>query len=157
MEGSNECASDNRTDSGKKRTFDKKKWREQKYSKHQKIEQWQERRKKAALHKYRKVLRKEMKIADPSFSFNSGSWEDDRNKRKSRYQEALDEYERKKEEKEAQRKEALRLKAERQAAWERAQAERAERYKILNKKTRKGQPVMKGRIELMLQKIQNMQ
>ncbi len=32
---------------------------------------------------------------------------------------------------------------------------KAERYKVLSKKTKKGQPVMAGRMELLLQKIQS--
>ncbi len=42
---------------------------------------------------------------------------------------------------------------EKQAAIQAYREKKAERFKVLSKKTRKGQPLMAGRIELLLEKI----
>lgn len=55
-----------------------------------------------------------------------------------------------------QRKEdMLKGEIERKRAMKLYKQRKAEKYKILSQKTKKGQPVMKGRIEMLLEKIQN--
>lgn len=73
----------------------------------------------------------------------------------SKFQKASAEYQRKKEEKEIKIKEAAERKIVIEDAKNNYQKKRLERYKKLNQRTKKGQPVMKGRIELMLQKLQD--
>lgn len=50
--------------------------------------------------------------------------------------------------------EANRKKAEREEALRNYKEKKMRNFKVLSKKTRKGQPVMKGRIEMLLEKIQ---
>lgn len=64
------------------------------------------------------------------------------------------EYQRKQEEKKKRIEEAIRVKAERAEALRNYKEKKMRNFKVLSKKTRKGQPVMKGRIEMLLEKIQ---
>lgn len=57
-------------------------------------------------------------------------------------------------EKEERKQEKIRKQEERIEAVKKSKQERLLRIKKLTQKTKKGQPVMKGRIELLLQKIQ---
>jgi hypothetical protein len=74
--------------------------------------------------------------------------------RPTSYQKAEEEYKRKQEEKIAKLKEAQKKREERTQAIARYQTSKAEVFKKLSKKTKKGQPVMKGRIEILLHKLQ---
>ena len=56
--------------------------------------------------------------------------------------------------KEEQRLEREHQMKERELAIEKSKKKRLERIKKLTQKTKKGQPVMKGRIEILLEKIQ---
>lgn len=53
-----------------------------------------------------------------------------------------------------QKEKGLQAKAERHEALEKYKAKKAETFKKLSRKTSKGQPVMKDRLELLLAKIQ---
>jgi len=72
----------------------------------------------------------------------------------TKFQMAKAEYEKKEEEKQKKREEAIERRKQIEDAQNKYKKKRLERYKILNKRTKKGQPVMKGRIELMIQKFQ---
>ncbi|KOX76388.1 Thyroid transcription factor 1-associated protein 26 like protein, partial [Melipona quadrifasciata] len=61
---------------------------------------------------------------------------------------------RKKDEKRKQKEEALRVKTEKEEALQKYKEKRMQTYKKLSKKTKKGQPVMKDRLEMLLEKIQ---
>jgi hypothetical protein len=74
--------------------------------------------------------------------------------RPTAYQKAKEEYKRKQEEKIEKLKEAQRKREERSQAIAKYQTRRAETFKKLSKKTKNGQPVMKGRIEILLHKLQ---
>lgn len=63
------------------------------------------------------------------------------------------EYKRIVENKKQKREEKLKKKKEIQEALERYKQRKAEVYKKLSKKTKKGQPLMKERLELMLEKV----
>lgn len=70
------------------------------------------------------------------------------------YQKAEEDYKCKQEEKIAKLKEDQKKRQERSQAIARYQNNKAEVFKKLSKKTKKGQPVMKGRIEILLEKLQ---
>jgi hypothetical protein len=74
--------------------------------------------------------------------------------RPTAYQKAEEEYKRKQEEGIANLKEAQKKREERSQAIARYRTSKAEVFKKLSKKTKKGQPVMKGRIEILLDKLQ---
>ncbi|KAL2731457.1 thyroid transcription factor 1-associated protein 26 [Vespula squamosa] len=142
---------DSKTSKNEKNVFDKKKHRLKKYSNKYKVDQWQERRKRAVLRGYYKEIPKdrcarqrgtETKVETWSGNDTSGP-----KKNQSFFDLARKEYERKKEER-------LRVKAEREEALRKYKEKKMQAYKKLSKRTKKGQPVMKDRIELLLQKIQ---
>jgi hypothetical protein len=74
--------------------------------------------------------------------------------RPTAYQRAEEEYKHKQEEKAAKLEEAQRRREEKSRAITRYRANKAEVFKKLSKKTKKGQPVMRGRMEILLQKLQ---
>lgn len=69
---------------------------------------------------------------------------------------AQQEFNRIKEEKRIRSEEAKKIREEKERKIKEYKAAKAERLKKLNQKTRKGQPVMKGRLELLQQKIERM-
>lgn len=73
----------------------------------------------------------------------------------SKFQKASAEYQKKEEEKQTKIKEHAERKIVIENAKNNYQKTRLERYKKLNQRTKKGQPVMKGRMELMLQKLED--
>lgn len=74
--------------------------------------------------------------------------------RLTEFQRAKLEYERVKELKEQEKQERAEKRKEREEAIKKSKQQRIERIKKLTQKTKKGQPVMKGRIEILLEKIQ---
>lgn len=67
---------------------------------------------------------------------------------------AKKEYQRKQEEEKKRKEDAIRVKAEREEALRNYRDKKMRNFKVLSKRTKKGQPVMKGRIEMLLEKIQ---
>ena len=63
-------------------------------------------------------------------------------------------YKKKMEEKQQGQEEAVKRMEEAEAARKRYKEKRLHRFKKLNQKTKKGQPVMRGKIELMLEALQ---
>ncbi|XP_028047290.2 thyroid transcription factor 1-associated protein 26 homolog [Monomorium pharaonis] len=147
-------------DKQREKKFDKKKYRLQKYSNKYKIEQWEERKKKAVLRQFYKELDKDQpkNSAETSLNLSNTSRNADEpsksKKKGGAYFKAKREYHRKQEEKKKRIEETARRKAEREEALRKYKEKKIRNFKILSKKTRKGQPVMKGRIELLLEKIQ---
>lgn len=178
-----------------KKPFDKKTWRLQKYSKKYKLEQWEEKRKKAILRGYYKEIKDDKPkidvqkiyeqydsdneedesgehnfVRNPNLKKRSAAAEDDeineeqnemnpvqkgqKNKNKA-FNKAKLEFERLKGEKAAEKEERLRQKQEREEALKLYKKKKNEKYKKLNKKTKRGQPIMKDRIEMLLEKIQS--
>ncbi|XP_054273325.1 thyroid transcription factor 1-associated protein 26-like [Macrosteles quadrilineatus] len=76
-------------------------------------------------------------------------------KHKGALAQALEEYKSKKQEEHRQREENKHKKEEMNKALQRYKEKKAQKLKRLNKKTKKGQPIMKYWIEDMLQKIQS--
>lgn len=75
-------------------------------------------------------------------------------KRGYAFYKAKQEYKRKLEEKKMKWEDAKRRKEEREEALKKYKEKKIRNFKMLSKRTKKGQPVMKGRIELLLEKIQ---
>lgn len=61
---------------------------------------------------------------------------------------------RKQEEKKKRIEEATRVKTEREEALKKYKQKKLHAFKTLSRKTKKGQPVMKGRMEMLLEKIE---
>ncbi|XP_025194641.1 thyroid transcription factor 1-associated protein 26 [Melanaphis sacchari] len=137
-----------------KKPFDKKKWRTKKYSNKQKFQEWDERRKKAVIRDYYKELNK----SDNERSLDTLNGKDidltKQQKRPNPYKEAQERYNQIQEEKKTRRLEALKKKEEIKQALEEYKQKKKFKNKKLGKKTKKGQPVMKERLELLLEKIQ---
>ncbi|CAI6351819.1 unnamed protein product [Macrosiphum euphorbiae] len=137
-----------------KKPFDKKKWRTKKYSNKQKLQDWDERRKKAVIRDYYKELNK----SGTERPLNTLNDEDTnltkQQKRPNPHKEAQERYNQIQEEKKARRFEASKKKEEIRLALEEYKQKKKLKNKKLGKKTRKGQPVMKERLELLLEKIQ---
>ncbi|EZA56818.1 Thyroid transcription factor 1-associated protein 26-like protein [Ooceraea biroi] len=150
----------NNKDKQRGKTFDKKKYRLQKYSNKYKISQWEERRKKAVLRGFYKELEKDRQnVAQTSSNFentskNTTEVTSTSKKKGHAFYKAKQEYQRKANEKKRRQEEAARTKAEREEALKRYKEKKIRNIKVLSQKTKKGQPVMKGRIEMLLEKIQ---
>ncbi|KAG7204408.1 hypothetical protein KM043_004850 [Ampulex compressa] len=143
-----------------KKPFDKKRYRLQKYSNKYKINQWEERRKKATIRNFYKELQKEQRDTNGQkiSALTANKHEEAKNAspkpKVSAFRKAKEEYLRKKDEKRKKIAEALRTKAEREEALKKYKQKKMQTFKALNKKTKKGQPVMKDRLEMLLEKIQ---
>lgn len=70
------------------------------------------------------------------------------------YEKAKQELEKRKQEKEQLKVQRENEKSERESALQKYKKEKVRKYVQLKKKTKKGQPVMAGRMELLLEKIQ---
>ncbi|KAH0954519.1 hypothetical protein HN011_000247 [Eciton burchellii] len=140
------------------KTFDKKKYRLQKYSNKYKVNQWEERNKKAALREFYKDLKKENFNQRPLNSEGTSKNEvtdEVTSKRKDyAFYKAKQEYQYRLNEKKKRIEKAAQVKAEREEALKKYKEKKTRNSKILSMKTKKGQPLMKGRIELLLEKIQ---
>ncbi|CAB3359769.1 Hypothetical predicted protein [Cloeon dipterum] len=146
-------------DAGQKKGFDKKKWRERHYSHKFKVQQFDDRRKKKVLRKYYRELKYiQGEPQDPKAStsdFNHPSQrQPTQQKKMSATQKANLEFERIKQQKLDRKADLERKKAEKEQKLKEYREKKAERFKRLSKKTKKGQPVMKDRLEMLLEKIQ---
>jgi len=161
---------------GDKPKFNKKKWRETQFSHKHKVSEWESKRKLAVTRKYNKMMKKDdntnhFKIqeiyskegdtetnADPSSSVDGTDTVPDKSfqprERLSQFQRAKLNYEKVQQDKEQKRMEKAQRLKEREEAIKKSKQLRMERIKKLTQKTKKGQPVMKGRIEILLEKIQ---
>lgn len=153
-----------------KKPFDKKKWRLQKYSKKYKLEQWEEKRKKAVLHEYYKQIKDDqpsMNVEDIYKNYqeenennlNSNinsprSIDDEGGTSTSTKRKSFKKHERIADDKKKRKEELERKRAERAEALKVYKKNKLEKFKKLNKKTKKGQPVMKYRMEMLLEQIQ---
>ncbi|KAL0113457.1 hypothetical protein PUN28_012544 [Cardiocondyla obscurior] len=141
-----------------KKEFDKKKYRLQKYSNKYKVTQWEERRKKAVLRRFYKELKKDQQNSTETLNLNctseNGEKPNELKKKGYAFFKAKREYRRKQEEEKKKREDAIRIKLEQEEAQKKYKEKKMRNFKVLSKKTRKGQPVMKGRIEMLLEKIQ---
>ncbi|RZC42042.1 hypothetical protein BDFB_010348 [Asbolus verrucosus] len=122
-----------------------------------KVESWEERRKKAIVRGYNKERSGDKTTFDVSKIYDEEERrmeEDDGNKRCKVFKKPHEQFLEKKEEKRRKREEFLKAKAEKEKAMENCKKRKVEKYKKLNRKTRRGQPIMKERMEYLLEKIQ---
>ncbi|XP_071054439.1 uncharacterized protein [Onthophagus taurus] len=163
-----------KTSSTERKPFDKKKWRMQRYSRKYKVQQWEDRRKKEVLREYYKQIDDRpkfdvKKIYDENeLDTNNETLlqteqeeapiEENEFKKNKARKKAHEEFERIKEEKKKLKEEMIKKKAEKKEALKKSKEERLVKFKRLNRKTKKGQPIMKDRMEFLLEQIQkNMQ
>ncbi|XP_059482204.1 thyroid transcription factor 1-associated protein 26 [Neocloeon triangulifer] len=159
-----------KNEGGEKKGFDKKKWRERKFSHKFKVQQFEERRKKKVMRNYYKELKhiQGKPLLDPAAitsdsdeAKNVSSEQQNQHSQKmppsgkvSTSQRVRQEFERIRQQKEDKKKELEMKKAEKEQKLLEYKAKKAERFRKLSKKTKKGQPVMKDRLEMLLEKIQ---
>lgn len=169
----NQGDSNNETDN--KKPFDKKRFRLKKYSKKYKLQQWEEKRKKSLLHKYKKSMKNanepkldlakiyedldlaELKTKIVASNENSVDADCENLQKMTNIKPHLkphEHYQQIREEKQKKIEENERKKIESEEARKRAHKQRMERNKKLKQKTKKGQPIMKYRIEMLLEKIE---
>ncbi|XP_076333447.1 uncharacterized protein LOC143237769 [Tachypleus tridentatus] len=116
-------------------------------------------KKKKIIHEYKKLRWKE-KYKQQTTDHQTSDCKNENNHRsveqpgRNTFHRALKEYEKKQAEKKLKQQEQQRVELERHKALQQYQQRKKDRFKKLNKKTRKGQPVMKERIMLLLEKIQ---
>ncbi|XP_052741455.1 thyroid transcription factor 1-associated protein 26 homolog [Bicyclus anynana] len=159
-----------------KKPFDKKTYRLKKYSKKYKLEQWEEQRKKKLIHEYQKNIKTE----SVSGTYKPKSFDEDitdsidevgrfvkhpdllekelkekPQKSKDPFLKAKEQYNKVKQEKFAKQEAMKKAKEERNQKLQEYKKKKHEKFKKLSKKTKKGQPVMTGRLELLLEKIQS--
>lgn len=155
-----------------KKPFDKKLFRLKKYSKKYKLQQWEDQRKKTLLREYHRSLKG---VNEPKWNVAKIYEEDDleseqikadtvRNdntvndeekpKQRKPFLKPHERFQKIKEEKQKKKEEMLQRQAEREKAIKQANKERYERNKKLSQKTKKGQPIMRYRMEMLLEKIE---
>ncbi|KAL0272836.1 UNVERIFIED_CONTAM: hypothetical protein PYX00_005660 [Menopon gallinae] len=136
----------NRTDG--KKPFNKKKWREQKYSIKAKVKRWEEKRRKNMTMKYHRELKKS------GINLENLKRDNKMEKGMSPMKKAQLKYQAIQEAKQKKREEMERVKSEREQAIKAYKEKKAAKFRKLSQKTSKGQPVMRGRMELLLEKIE---
>lgn len=174
------CVSAKKMDGEKcKKKFDKKAYRTKKYDNKAKLDDWKEKRRVAMQHKYKKLLKKEKNVGSSAAelyrqfeaedtktadlassvlqqspartknSANSGKYVKNKslNRAKLRFEEKRAAAARKQEE-------FLQRQKDRAEALKKYKQKKDLRFKKLSAKNKKGQPLMGGRIELLLEKIQ---
>lgn len=166
-----------------KKPFDKKTYRLKKYSKKYKLDQFEEQRKKKLLRNYYREVQSEPTagtykvrgfdeeedstdgqetagrfVKHPDLieaqSKQSNTPDEKGKVRKDPFSKAKERFNQIKQEKIEKQKEIERVKEEKIQKLQEYKKRKQERFKKLSKKTKKGQPVMTGRLELLLEKIQ---
>lgn len=154
-----------------KKPFDKKAYRLKKYSKKYKLEQWEEQRKKVLL----RNLQKELKNDEVSGTYKPKTFDEDiidgqevgrfvkhpdllgkENVvvKKKPFLSAREKQEKIKQEKIEKQQQVQKAIEEKKQKLDAYRKKKQEKFKKLSRKTKKGQPVMTGRLELLLEKIQ---
>ena len=152
-----------------KKPFNKAAWREKKYSHGHKVEQWRDKQKLAMARGYKKMVRKEEKRAmyqtkgekkdNPNLEpigEKKSLLEKNEEKRPthSGYSKAKRKYEDKIASKQKKEEEIMKRQKEKEVAIKKYKEKKAVKMKALTAKTKRGQPVMAGRIELLYEQIQ---
>ena len=139
-----------------KKPFNKKIWRDRKYGHSHKVDQWKEKHKLAAKFQYKRLLKKEQKN-NPNFVpvTDQKKFSKDNNSSKNfALTKAKNKYNERVSQKQSKKEEFLRKQEEKNEAVKKYKEKKAARLKVLNAKTKRGQPKMGGRIELLLAKIE---
>lgn len=141
--------------------FDKTKYRQKKYSHSHKLNDWKKGHKLEAERKYKKLLRKEEKKetfkqkSNPNLEPLGAEPEQAPAKRQlSGMNKAKNSYEEKVKAKQKAADEVKKNQEDKVAAVKKYKEKKAAKNKALRAVTRRGQPVMAGRMELLLQQIQ---
>ena len=140
-----------------KKPFNKKVWRDKKYGHSHKVDQWKEKHKIAAKMKLKRVMKKEQKdnpnfvpLQQKKFSHLNG----DHKLKPNSLSKAKDQFKKKMSQKELKKEEFIKNQKEKEEAMKKYKEKKAARLKVLNAKTKRGQPKMGGRIELLLAQIE---
>ena len=140
-----------------KKPFNKKIWRDKKYNHGHKVEQWREKHKVAVKMRYKRMLKKEQK-KNPDFKPENTAKPNNNisnvPKHKTAFSKARQQFNEKELNKKKKKEEFVRKQSEKEEAIKKYKEKKAAKLKVLNSKTRRGQPVMAGRMELLLAKIQ---
>ena len=140
-----------------KKPFNKKIWRDKKYNHGHKVEQWREKHKVAVKMRYKRMLKKEQK-KNPDFKPGNITKPDKAisnvPKHKSAFSKARQQFNEKELNKKKKKEEFIKKQSEKEEAIKKYKEKKTARLKVLNSKTKRGQPVMAGRMELLLAKIQ---
>ena len=140
-----------------KKPFNKKVWRDKKYNHGHKVEQWREKHKVAVKMRYKRMLKKEQKKnpdIKPENTAESNKNISNVPKHKTAFSKARQQFNEKELNKKKKKEEFIKKQSEKEEAMKKYKEKKAARLKVLNSKTRRGQPVMAGRMELLLAKIQ---
>ena len=145
-------------DKSEKRPFNKKAWRDKKYGHSHKVDEWKKEHRFAAKMKYKRMLKKEQKN-NPNFvptikDNNASDHNIKADSRKTAFSKAKEKFNEKVAQKQQKQEEFLRRQEEKNEAVKKYKEKKAARLKVLNAKTKRGQPKMGGRIELLLAKIE---
>ena len=134
-----------------KKLFDKRKWRENKYSHKAKLDKWTENRNKGMQRRYFRMLKKEQ----PGKGANAIPLGEKNATTKPSYKKTKEEFEKRQRQAERKQKQEEKQKRfkERQEAIKLYKEQKAERYKLLSRKTKYGQPSMAGRMQLLFERI----
>ncbi|CAK1543497.1 unnamed protein product [Leptosia nina] len=155
-----------------KKPFDKKTYRLKKYSKKYKLEQWEEQRKKRLLNEYQKSVKNDpMAGTYKPISFDEDTTDStevgrfvkhpdlleklNQKPKKAPFERAKDKFNKVKEERLQKQEAKEKAREERMKKLQEYKKKKQERFKKLSKKNKKGQPVMAGRMELLLDKIKS--
>ena len=141
-----------------RKPFNKKIWRDKKYNHGHKVEQWREKHKVAVKMRYKRMLKKEQK-KNPDFKPENTGKPNHKNisnisQHKSAFSKARQQFNEKELNKKKKQEEFSRKQSEKEEAIKKYKEKKTAKLKVLNSKTRRGQPVMAGRMELLLAKIQ---
>ncbi|BES94367.1 rRNA processing [Nesidiocoris tenuis] len=145
-------------DQQSKPKFDKKKWREKKYDRKVQAKDREDKQKFILKQKLQRQLKKENPSAYPLFNpddLRSGaeSSYQEKPRKLSQIKMAQLEYKKKQETKQKMREQRLKKKEEIAQALQNYRLKKLETNKVLNKKTKRGQPLMKGRMQLLFEKV----
>lgn len=155
-----------------KKPFDKKAYRLKKYSKKYKLEQWEEQRKKRLLQEYQKNVKNDPMVGtykpksfdeDATDSTHVGRFvkhpdvleKELAKTKKHSFAKAKEQFNKVKEEKLHKQQEKEKSREEKMQKLQEYKKKKQDRFKKLSKKNKKGQPVMSGRMELLLEKIKS--
>lgn len=151
-----------------KKPFDKKQYRFKKYSKKYKLQQWEEKRKNSLLHEYHQSLKNddepkfdvqkiyeqyEERFDENNVNVSKTDIPEQKHKKKL-FLKPHERYQLLREEKQKKMEEFKQRREERENAILQAKKKRIEKNKKLSQKTKKGQPIMKYRMEMLLEQIE---
>jgi len=157
-------------EAGGKKPFDKKKWRENKYSHKAKVGKWNDKRNQSIQNKYFRMLKKSGNGADSNLTplgtpkakskAAAGGGEGQKGEegpiKKGSFKQSKLEFERRQKKAEKMEKAAVKKRQheERVEAIKEYKKRKEDKFKnVLSRKTKKGQPVMAVRMDMLLEKI----